>query len=114
MSTVMKPTKRMWTRVAIGAGFLLLAFFALSVWNKHDFCQGWANHYAVRAKELRAEAANQALRPDEARERLIAAELGDVVSRKYAAVAWRPWRRYPGHPLVTAEEQRIAATHHEH
>src|ERR1041385_2413857 len=109
MSTAMKSTKRTWTRFGIGAGFVLLAFFALSVWNKHDFCQGWANHYAVRAKQLRAEAANGALGPDEARERLIAADLDDVVSRKYAAVAWRPWRRYPGYPMVTLEEQRIAA-----
>lgn len=108
----MKPTKRIWTRLATSVGFVLLGFWTLSVWNKHDFCQGWANYHADRARQLRAEAANPALGPDEAKECLIAADLHDVVSRKYAAVAWRPWRRYPGYPLVTPEEQRIAAVKH--
>lgn len=112
MSTAMEATKRMWTRLATGLGLALLAWCALSVWDKHDFCQGWANHYAARAGQLRAEAANPALGSEEKRAHLIAADLHDVVSHKYAAVARRPWRPFPGYPLVTPEEQRIAAGTH--
>jgi hypothetical protein len=98
---------RTWKRLVTGVGFVVLAFCAIRVWNKHDFCEGWSSHYAVRAKGLRSEAANPALGRDEARKYLIAADIHDIISRKYAAVASRPWRRYPGYPLVTAEEQRM-------
>jgi hypothetical protein len=108
----MKPTKRTWRRLVIAVGFVLLAFPLLCVWNKRDFCQGWANHYATRAKQLRAEAANPALGRDEAREYLIAADLQDAVSHKYARVASQPWRPYPGYPLVTADERQVAAGRH--
>src|SRR5262245_42240993 len=111
-STAMKPTKRTWSRLVIGVGFVFLAFGLLIVRNKHGFCQGWANHYAARAKQLRAEAANPALGRDEAREYLIAADLQDMISQKYATVASHPWRPYPGHPLVTPEEQQFVAGRH--
>ena len=105
----MKPTKRVWTRVVMGLGFALVVLGAFRIWSKHDFCQGWASHYASEARRMRAEAANPALEPDAAREFLVAAHLHDVISRKYAAVARQPWRSYPGYPLVTPEEQRLAA-----
>jgi len=84
----------------------------MSLWNKHDFCRGWSKHYAARAKEFRSEAANRALGRNEARRYLVAAAIHDMISRKYAAVASRPWRPYPGYPLVTAEEQQIAEERH--
>ncbi|MCC7376202.1 MAG: hypothetical protein IT581_16205 [Verrucomicrobiales bacterium] len=108
----MQPTKRIWKRVAIAAAFLVLAFFALGVWNKYDFCHGWANHYASRANQLRAEAQNPGLTPDQRREHLIAADWHNFISRKYAMTAGQPWRPYPGYPLITPEEQRIPASNH--
>ena len=108
----MKTTMRIWRRLAIGAAFVVLAFCALRVWNKHDFCRGWSDHYAARAKEFRSEAANPALGRDEVRRYLIAADTHDLISRKYAEVATRPWRRYPGYPLVTVEEQRMVEERH--
>ena len=112
MSMETKPAKRMWARLASGAGLVLLTLWIPSVWNKHGFCQGWANHYAARAKQLRAEAANPALGREESREYLIAADWHDLISRKYAAVASHPWRPCPGYPLITPEEQQIAAGKH--
>jgi hypothetical protein len=105
----MKPTQRIWTRLAIGVGFAVLAFSLLCVWNKHSFCQAWADHYAARAKQLRTEATNPALGRDATREHLIAADLHDMISRKYATVASHPWRPYPGYPLVKPEEQQLVA-----
>src|SRR5687767_726839 len=104
-STSMESTMQNWKRLATGVGFVVLAFCALRVWNKHDFCQGWSENYATRAKEFRSAAANPAVGREEARKYLIAADIHDVISRKYAAVASRPWSRYPSYPLVTAEEQ---------
>ncbi|MBL9173086.1 MAG: hypothetical protein JNL10_06095 [Verrucomicrobiales bacterium] len=108
----MKPTKRIWKRIARGGAFLFLAVCALAIWNKHDFCDGWADHYASLAKQLRADAENPGLTPSERREHLIAAEWHDVISHKYSAVAHQPWRPYPRHPLITPDEQRIAAIKH--
>jgi len=105
----MKPMKRTWGRLGAGVVLVLLALCTLRVWNKRDFCQGWATHYAGRAKELRSVATNPALGRDEVKECLIAADIHDLISKKYAAVASRPWRRYPGYPLVTSEEQQTAA-----
>lgn len=112
-SDVMIPSMRR----LVGAALVLLAVgcitsLALRVWNKHDFCQGWSNHYAARSKEFRAEAAKPGLGHDEARKCLIAADTHDLVSRKYAAVASRPWRPYPSYPLVTAEEQWMIEGRH--
>jgi hypothetical protein len=101
----MKTTMRTWKRLAVGVGLVVLAFGAMRVWNKHDFCQGWSDHYAARAKEFRSEAAKPPLGRDEAKKYLVAADIHDLISRKYAAVASRPWRPYPSYPLITAEEQ---------
>jgi len=108
----MKITKRISTRLLIGIVVAILAFRILSVWEKHHFCQGWSNEYAKWATQLRSEAANPALARDEAKECLIAAEFDDLISRKYAAVAWCPWRPYPSHPLLTPDEQQMAAAKH--
>jgi len=98
--------------IVTGVGFVVLAFCALCVWNKYDFCHGWANFYATQAEELRAEAANPALAGDRAKKYLIEADLSDIISRKYIAVARQPWRPYPGYPLITPEEQQIVADKH--
>lgn len=106
----MKTTTRIWKRIALAGAFLFLAFGVLSVWNKHDFCRGWADHYASRAKQLRADAENPSLMPADRREHLIAAEWHDVISHKYSVVARQPWRSYSNSPLIMPDEQRIAAT----
>ena len=108
----MKMSKHIWKRIAVVAGFLFLAFCALEIWGKYDFCQGWASHYGAQAKQLRAEAESSGLTPDERREHLIAADWHDVISHKYALAARQPWRPYPTYPLVTPEEQRIVAARH--
>ena len=103
--TFMKTTLRTWKRIAVGVGSFVLAFGAMHVWNKHGFCQGWSDHYAARAKEFRYQAANRAFDRDEAKKYLVAADIHDLISRKYAAVASRPWRPYPSYPLITPDEQ---------
>lgn len=101
-----------WTHLAMVLGVGLVVAGATKIWSRHDFCRGWADHYAAEAERLRAEAAAPGLGVEEARERRMAAELRDVVARKYAATASAPWRPYPGYPLVTPEEQRLAAARH--
>jgi hypothetical protein len=108
----MKRSKQTWKQIAVVAGFLLLAFGAVGIWGKYDFCQGWAGHYAARAKQLRAEAESSGLMPDEKREHLIAADWHDIISHKYATAARQPWRPYPSYPLITPEEQRLVAAKH--
>ena len=103
-NTAMKPARRIWARLAMSVALAAFAFVAWGVWNKHHFCQGWSNHYAARAKQFRTDAANPVLKPEEVRECLIAADVHDIISRKYAVVASRPWRPYPGYPLVTRNE----------
>jgi hypothetical protein len=105
----MSTTKRRSTRIALAGASLFLAFGALAIWNKHDFCRGWADHYASRARQLRADAGNPSLSPADRREFLIAAAWHDVISHKYSVVARQPWRSYPRLPLVTPVEQRMAA-----
>lgn len=99
----MNLSRKVWLRLGICAGILSLSLFALSIWNKHNFCQGWANHYAARAMELRAQASG--LGRAEARQYLRSAELNQLVSEKYAMVASRPWKPYPKAPLISGEEQ---------
>lgn len=105
----MKKTNRIWKRIAPAGAFLALAFCAVAIWNKHDYCRGWADHYATRATQLRVDAANPSLTPADRREHLIAAEWHDTISQKYAVVARQPWRSYPHTPLITPDEQRLAA-----
>jgi hypothetical protein len=107
--TRIKMNKQIWKRIAVVAGCLFLAFCALELWGKYDFCRGWADHYAARAKQLRAEAASSSLTPDERREHLMAADWHDIISHKFATAARQPWRPYPSHPLITPEEQRMVA-----
>ena len=101
----MKTTNLTWKRLAVGVGLIVLAFGAMRVWNKHDFCQGWSDYYAARAKAFRSEAANPAVERAEAKRYLVTADIHELISRKYAAVASRPWRPYPRHPLITPDEQ---------
>lgn len=108
----MKISKRTWKQIAVIAGFLSLSFCGLKIWGKYDFCQGWADHYAARAKQHRAEAESSGLTPEERRAHLIAADWHDIISHKYATTARQPWRPYPAYPLITPEEQQIVAAKH--
>lgn len=106
----MKLAKGIWNRIALSIGISFVALGGLQLWQKYDFCQGWADHYAFRAKQFRADAEKPGLTPAERREHLIASEWHVVISQKYSAAARLPWQWYPKHPLITDEEQRIAAT----
>jgi hypothetical protein len=108
----MKITTRISTRLATGIAVAILGFWILGIWEKHHSCQGWSNEYAKWAMQSRSEAANPAAARGEAKEYLIAADLDDLISRKYAAVAWCPWRPYPNYPLITSEEQQTAVAKH--
>lgn len=105
--TAMKPIKRIWKRVILVGAFLSLALAAFAIWNKHDHCGKWADHYAARASQLRAEAEN--LNATERKQHLSAADWNDIISRKFSAVARQPWKGYPRHPLITSGEQRAVA-----
>ena len=87
------------------AGFLVVALWVLGVWSKHDFCRGWADHYAGQAIQLRTDAANPELTANERKEYLVAANLQEAVSREYRTVAWQPWKPYPSYPLVSNTEK---------
>lgn len=108
----MKTAMQTWKRVATGVCLIVLAICVLRLWSKSDFCTGWSDHYAARAKEFRSGAVNPALQPDEVKKYLIAADTHDLISRKYAAVASRPWRPYPAYPLITAGEQQMIEERH--
>lgn len=108
-TTRMNTTRRIWKRIALAGAFLFLAFCTLAIWNKHDFCRGWADHYATRARQLRADAESPSLTTADRREHLIAAEWHDIIARKYLVVARQPWRSDPHFPLITPDEQCIVA-----
>jgi hypothetical protein len=100
---------RLGKRLVIGVGLVALVFGGLSLWNKHNFCRGWAEHYSNRAKELRAQALTPGLSAAERKEHLVAAELHDLIGQKYAAVAKWPFRPYPGRPLASPRDVSLAA-----
>jgi len=108
----MKPNETIWKRIAFAGAFLVLAVCSVAIWQKHSFCRGWADHHASRANELRSSAASPGLPLAEQKERLIAADWHETISGKYAAVANRPWRAYPGAPLITPEERQMVASKH--
>ncbi len=108
----MKPNKTIWKRIAFAGAFLVLAACSVSIWQKHSFCQGWADHHASLANQLRASAADPGLTPAEQREQLVAAGWNEIISAKYAAVAHRPWRPYPDAPLITPDERQAVASRH--
>ncbi|TWU01686.1 hypothetical protein [Neorhodopirellula pilleata] len=99
--------KRSFTVKAVLWGILgLSSFVCISLWNKADFCGGWAAHYAQRAAMLRDE---QSLaiaenRPDDAQAIEHTVLEMDVIAKKYARVANNPLLAYPSKPLVTDAE----------
>lgn len=107
----MKPIQSpLWKRIVSIGAFLVLTFCALAIWQRHDFCGGWADHYAALAHQLRASAEEPGLTSTERREHLIAAEWQEVISHKYAVAAKKPWRPYPSAPLLTPDEKRMVAS----
>jgi hypothetical protein len=82
---------------------ILCGFFCLSLWNKSDFCAGWAAHYAERAAVLRDERSRAIAedRNDDARLIERTAMEMNVIAKKYARVASNPLLPYPSKPLVT-------------
>ncbi len=108
----MKLNKRNWSRIGVGAGFVFLACVGLSVWGKRDYCRGWANHYAARARQIRAEVEKADLTSEQRREHLMAADWHEIIARKYATVVREPWRPYPSRPLITLEERQMVSGAH--
>lgn len=102
------------SKAAIFGGVMLCGFACVSLWNKADFCAGWAAHYAERAAALRAErsrAMAEERAGDAQRIERTALEMS-VIARKYARVAGNPLLPYPAKPLVTEADiasERVSA-----
>ena len=90
-------------KAAIFSGVILFGFVCVSLWNKADFCAGWAAHYAERATVLRTER-SLAIAEDRTEDAQLiertAIEMS-VIAKKYARVASNPLLPYPAKPLVT-------------
>src|SRR5688572_1418675 len=68
---------------------------ALTLWNKSDFCRGWAEHYAREAARYRQLSLDPSVSESESAARRDAALEYDQVSAIYARVAAKPWLSYP-------------------
>lgn len=102
----MRNIRRYAMRFTFVALVVTAGVFGLSLWNKADFCSGWAAHYEQRAAVLRTE---QSLaiaknRPDDAKAIEESALAMAVIAEKYARVANNPLLAYPSKPLVTDAE----------
>jgi hypothetical protein len=90
---------------------VLGAWQGLVMWNKSDFCRGWAEQYAAKAEQCEAEAKNPKLNEGDRAAYRLQAKYWTIIARKYAAVAERPWLPYPRAPLLTdADRQQAQAT----
>lgn len=107
----MSVKRRVWVRLVIGAGVAVFACWMLLVWHKSDTCRRWSEYYAAEAKRYRSEAANPSLGQEAAAECLASVEVEDLLSRKWAEMAKKPWRAYP-EAVATEEELREIARKH--
>jgi len=102
----MKPLYRRIYRPLIVASTFVILCVGASLWNKSNFCAGWAADYAERSAVVRqlhavAMAEHQ---PDRARELQRTATMLTLIADKYNRVASNPFLSYPSNPLVTDEE----------
>lgn len=93
-------------QVAVVSAVLLIAFVGLSLWNKSDYCQGWAAHYLQRSVErevdmLRAVADH---RQEDATALARAVRTDSLIAQKYLLVSKNPLLPYPKYPLITEIE----------
>jgi len=89
----------------------MLGLAALSLWNKSDFCRGWADHYAQRAATLRTEQALATAenRTDDATTIGRSADSMALIAMKYERVANNPLLAYPSWQLV--KDYELDASH---
>tara|TARA_E500000305_G_C4004343_1_gene229049 strand:+ start:495 stop:863 length:369 start_codon:yes stop_codon:yes gene_type:complete len=109
----MKTIRRYAMRCTILGILTIAGVFGISLWNKADFCSGWATQYEQRAVDLRNEQllaiAEKRLNDANAFEN--SALTMSVIAKKYNRVANNPLLAYPSKPLVTDAElnaERIA------
>jgi len=99
----MKINRSVIIKASLLGSFVLCGFVCASLWNKADFCAGWAAHYAERAAVLRNER-SRAIAEDRRQDAQLiertAIEMS-VIAKKYARVASNPLLPYPSKPLVT-------------
>lgn len=107
----MKIKRSVVIKAALGGSVILCVLVCVSLWNKADFCAGWAAHYAGRAAVLRTEQsrANAEHRPEDAQLFERRAMEMSVIAKKYARVASNPLLPYPSKPLVSDAD--LAAKH---
>ncbi len=99
--------------VVVCAVICAVAFEGLELWNKSRFCHGWAESYRDQATQWREKSRTPDLSTAEINDCLAGADLYELIARKYALVASRPWLPYPGYPLVSAGEQFAVRSRYE-
>lgn len=99
----MKVNRSAIIKALILGSVILCGIVCVSLWNKADFCAGWAAHYAERAAVLRSERLRAIAeeRHDDAQLIERTAIEMSVIAKKYARVASNPFLPYPSKPLVT-------------
>lgn len=102
----MKINRRFVVKTALVGITAMLGLSALSLWNKSDFCRGWAAHYAQHAAILRTEQALATAenRTDDASTIGLKADSMALIAMKYERVANNPFLAYPRRPLLTNDE----------
>ncbi len=95
--------------VALIAGLLAIwraVSFSLAYSRKVEYCQGWAKSHLLTAAHYRKEASNPDCPARDAAEFRWLARKEELISRKYAAIAARPWLPYPtaNAPLLTRKD----------
>ncbi|MFM2216582.1 MAG: hypothetical protein RL240_900 [Planctomycetota bacterium] len=102
----MKISRSVIIKALLLGSFILCGFVCMSLWNKADYCAGWAEHYAQRAAVLRDEQSRAIAedRNDDAQLIERTAIEMSVIAKKYARVASNPLLPYPSKPLVTEAE----------
>lgn len=90
-------------QVAVVSAVLLIAFVGISLWNKSDYCHGWAAHYLQRSVEREADMLRAVAdhRQEDATALARAARTDPVIAQKYLLVSTNPLLPYPKYPLIT-------------
>ena len=109
----MKTWRKRLIQPAIFAVICTVAFVGLDLWNKSCFCHGWAEWNRDQAIQWREKSRMPDLSAGEINDCLAGADLYELISRKYALVASRPWLPDPGYPLVSAGEEFMVRSKYE-